>query len=130
MAEPVSHSGERQTLVGCWVANEAMRKCPQIQPALLVHTVAIKDKCSGLFTTVILSVLTHSVQSHNRTPRHDTSGMRETRREHRKRGGCQGSRDTSRPKPGRAAVIGLDHPSGLAERLGWLDCRLPDGLHG
>lgn len=54
--------------------------------------------------------------------------MCETGREHRKRGGCQGSRDTSRPKHGRAAVIGLDHPSGLAERLGWLDCGLAGGL--
>lgn len=46
----------------------------------------------------------------------------------KKRGGCQGSRDTGGPKHGRAAVIGLDHPSGLAECLGWLDCCLPAGL--
>lgn len=49
-------------------------------------------------------------------------------REQKKIGGCQRSRDTSKPKHGRAAVIGADHPSGLAERLSWLDCGLLAGL--
>ena len=56
-------------------------------------------------------------------------GMRETGWGNRKKiGGCQRSRDTSKPKHGRAAVIGADHPSGLAERLSWLDCGLLAGL--
>lgn len=31
----------------------------------------------------------------------------------------QGNKDINRPKHERAAVMGVDHPSGLAQRLGW-----------